>query len=175
VRTYTCTLHLRKYVFGYLPWMSSNCTMQQTGGGFRGGAPCAHTSAHYISENVFLGTCHGCLQTAQCNKWEGGSGVALRDIPLHTTSQKICFWVPAMDVFKLHNATNGWGVQGWRSVCTYLCTLHLRKCVFGYLPWVSSNCTMQQMGGWFRGGTPSAHTLAHYNPKNEGRVSDPQI
>ena len=78
---------------------------------FRGGAPCAHTSAHYISENVFLGTCHGCLQTAQCNNWVG--------------------------------------VQGWRSVRTYPCTLHFRKCGFGYLPWVSSNCTMQQMGGEF--------------------------
>ena len=46
--------------------------------------------AHYNPENVFLGTCNGCLQTAECNKWVGVSRVALRaHIPLHTTSDCI--------------------------------------------------------------------------------------
>ena len=86
VRTYLCTLQPGKGVFGYLLWVSSICTMQQMGAGCRGGAPCAHTSAHYNPEKVFLGTCHGCLQTAECNKWVGVSRVALQaHIPLHTT------------------------------------------------------------------------------------------
>ena len=40
----------------------------------------------------------------------GGSGVALRvHIPLHTISQEVRFWAPAMGVFKVHNATNAGG------------------------------------------------------------------
>ena len=46
----------------------------------------------------------GYLLTAQCNKWEGGSGMALREyMSLPTTSQKTCSWVPSLHVAPFGN------------------------------------------------------------------------
>ena len=37
-------------------------------------------------------------------KYPVGPGVALQTpIPLHTTSQKLCFWIPTMGVFEMHH------------------------------------------------------------------------
>ena len=65
-------------------------------------------------------------------------------VPLHTTSQKKRFWIPRMGVFELHYAKNIVWVLGWRSKHPYLCRPQARTGVFGYLGWVSLNCTMPQ-------------------------------
>lgn len=46
--------------------------MERIAGGFRTGAPFAHSSAHCKPENVFLGACHGCVYNAQFKELLGG-------------------------------------------------------------------------------------------------------
>ena len=71
------------------------------------------------------------------------SGVAPQTpIPLYTTGQQRCFWIPRMGVFELHNAKKIVWVQGWRPKHPYLCTLQASKDVFGYLRWWCLKCTM---------------------------------
>ena len=77
-------------------------------------------------------------------------------IPVHITNQKTYFWRSTMLFFKMHNATKSLGGSGWRSICTYLCTLQTRKRVFGDLGCLSSTCTMLQClggSGWRSVGT----------------------
>ena len=47
----------------------------------------------------------GVFEMHNAKKYAVGSGVALQThLPLHTTSQKLCFWIPRMGGFEMHNA-----------------------------------------------------------------------
>ena len=73
--------------------------------GFWGGAPNTHTSANHGPENVFLDAWDGGFWNGQCQKTSWGSAVAPQTpIPLHTMGQKMCFWIPGMEVFEMDNA-----------------------------------------------------------------------
>ena len=43
-------------------------------------------------------------------------------VPLHTTGQKQCFWIPLTVLFRMPNAKNYGASQGWRSIRIHLCT-----------------------------------------------------
>ena len=47
----------------------------------------------------------GVFEMDNATKYCFGSGVALHaPIPLHSTGQKMCFWIPGMGVFEMDNA-----------------------------------------------------------------------
>ena len=84
-----------------------------------------------------------CLKRTMPKKYGVGSGVTLQTrIPVLTTGQKRCFWIPGMGVFETHHAKNIVWVLGWRSKHAYLCTPWATKGMFRYLGWVCLKRTM---------------------------------
>ena len=103
-------------------------------------------------------------------KYAVASGVALQTpIPLHTTSQKLCFWIPRMVSLNCTMPKNMLWVLGWRSKHPYHCTAQARNCVFGHLGRLSLNCTMPKNMLWVLG-CRSKHTY-HCTPQAGNCVS----
>ena len=102
-------------------------------------------------------------------KYAVGSGLLLQTpIPLHTTSQKLCFWIPRMGVFEMHNANKyavGSGVALQTPIPLHTTT---QKLCFGSLGWVSLNCTMSHCP--FKGKLHLHHGRTHLGPRTGGKM-----
>ena len=108
----------------------------------------------------------GVFETHHAKKYVMGSRVAPQTpIPLHTTGQKRCFWIPKMVVFETHHARkNGVGSGVAPQTCIPLHTMGQKK-ISGYLKWWCLKHTMPKICCGFWGGAPNTHTSAHHGPE----------